>query len=67
MKDGFPALISEWMDNGTIMDYISKYPDSDVMNMASNMLQYYCTIIDVLQGYRHCEWGCVPTRKGRHT
>ena len=30
----YPALVTEWMENGTAMDYLRKHPDLDILPMA---------------------------------
>lgn len=33
LKDGYPLLISEWCEDGTIIEYISNNPESDYVNI----------------------------------
>jgi serine/threonine protein kinase len=38
--EGFrlPALITEFMENGSLTDYIGKHPDSDLMRMVRRFM-----------------------------
>ena len=35
----YPALISEWMPNGTVLQYCLKVPEANVLNLVSVALQ----------------------------
>ena len=39
----FPSLITEWMDNGTILDYLNKHPDVSNFEIVSTnvVMKYY--------------------------
>lgn len=51
-ENGFPALISEWMGNGTVLDYVKKHPDTDVFSLVSLLKTRLCytPFIEKLRG-----------------
>ncbi|KAI5116311.1 hypothetical protein M0805_009155 [Coniferiporia weirii] len=32
-ENGFPALVSEWMDNGSVLQYVRSHPEHDVIHL----------------------------------
>lgn len=37
LENDYPSLVSEWIDNGTVTDYLKNNPDYDAVHMVSNM------------------------------
>ena len=35
IKDGYPLLISEWSENGTVTEYIKRNPECDYVRTVS--------------------------------
>ena len=31
--EGFPCMVSEWMENGTMNAYLKSHPDADVLEL----------------------------------
>ncbi|KAI5122713.1 hypothetical protein M0805_009766 [Coniferiporia weirii] len=34
---GLPSLVSEWMENGTVLEYVKKHPERDVLHLILGM------------------------------
>lgn len=45
IKDGYPLLISEWSENGTVTEYVKKHPGCDYVYMVSTFIFYGSAMI----------------------
>lgn len=36
MRGDLPCFVSEWMDNGSVRDYLTKFPDADIYPLVNN-------------------------------
>ena len=39
-EDGFPVLISRWMDCGTALEYIKRHLDADILSLVRVLAQW---------------------------
>ena len=42
LVDGIPALVSYWMENGTLTDFLSQNKDADILSLVSKKENRLC-------------------------
>lgn len=52
VDDEYPCLISEWMENGTVRQYLETHPELDILNLVG-ILPLSVSLAVVLSFYRH--------------
>lgn len=52
LKNDYPSLVSEWIDNGTVLEYLKNNPLCDVINLVCliRTILYKASIIKALPG-----------------
>lgn len=36
----YPSLVTEWMDNGTVMEYVKRRPDTDIVPLVCHHMLF---------------------------
>lgn len=58
----YPSLVSVWAENGTVIEYVKRFPNCDLIEVVCRIL--FCVLGGVSDSgcadNRNCSWHCLP-------